>query len=110
LRRDFRPQARDYQLLSTGFLYRFHEPRVLPGVDKRTVDRLPVGKDILDSVDDVPATLFQNRRENCRDVKYFRCLRQPRDVVHDELSLVTMKIGELERLMINEQKSAFFWS
>src|SRR5208282_1405351 len=72
---DFRPQPSDYQLLSIGFLYRRDESRVLPGINKRTIDWLLVGTDILNSFDDVPATLFQNRRENCRDVKYLCCLR-----------------------------------
>src|SRR5207237_227240 len=106
----FGPETRDDQLRPSGFLDRVHQLRVLPRVDERAVDRLLVGEDGLDAADDVPAARRNDSRQNRGHAEELRRLRQRDDVIHDELRLVTVQIGELSALMIDQEQRAVFRS
>ena len=77
---------------------------VLPGVDKGAVDRLLVREDLLQSFDQIAAARFQHRRQNGRHVEDLGRFGEPDHVVHDHGRLVAMQVGELERLMVDQDQ------
>jgi len=93
---------------STGLLYGLHHPVVLPGVDKRSVDGFIIRKHILQALNDVPAALFGYCRKDYRNSEDLGNLRESDDIVDDDRRVVTVQVGELESLMIDQQQYALF--
>src|ERR1700688_2591147 len=105
---DFRPKSRYHQLLSPGFLHGFHKFWVLPRVDKSAIDWLLVGKYVLQTLDEVPTAFRQYSGQYGRNPECFRALRERDYVGNDRLRFVTVKVGELEWLMVDENQYALF--
>jgi len=103
-----RPQRGEDQLLALRGLDRGHDLLILPCIDERSIDNFIVGKDILNSLDNLAAP---RRDDGCQDHRHaegFRRLRQADDVVGDHRRLVTVEIRKLKRLMINQYQDALF--
>jgi hypothetical protein len=64
---DLGPQAGDDELLASGRLDRVDDAGVFPGVDERTVDRLLIRKDVLETLDEVAAALLDDSGQDRRD-------------------------------------------
>src|SRR5712691_994571 len=80
--------------------------RFLPSVDEAAIDRPLIWKDVLNVLDQQPAAFFQNRGQDGRYPEQFGGLGEPDDIVDDQCRLMTVQIGELERLMIDQQQHA----
>ena len=101
---DFRPQRRDDEFLAAGLFHPFHHARVLPRVDPGAVDRLLLGEDVLQSLDELAATVLQHGGQDGRHTENLGDLGERDDVVHDHRRLVAVQVGELERLVIDQDQ------
>ena len=70
------------------------------------VDGFLIWKDRLNLLEDVAATRRADRRQNRRDVEHLRHLGERRDVVDDHRGVVTVDVGELRWLVIDEENHA----
>src|SRR6186713_3583216 len=66
---DLSPECGEYELLAAGLLHGIDNTLVFPRVDERAIDRLLVRKYVLQPLDQIPPTLFDDRGENRRDVE-----------------------------------------
>jgi hypothetical protein len=73
----------------------------LPCIDECSIDNFIVGKDILNSLDNLAAPRRNDGGQDYRHTEGFRRLRQADDVVDDHRRLVTVEIRKLKRLMID---------
>src|SRR5579871_4489900 len=103
---DLSPQRGQHQFLSACVLYRFDDAAILPRVDKCAVDRFLLRENIPQSLYQVAPALLHDRGQYCRNAKHFGALSQTDDVVHDHRGFVTVQVGELKRLMVDENKNA----
>ncbi len=105
---DFRPERGENELLAPALLHEIGDLRIFPGVDEGAVDRLLLGEDILQSLDEIAAALLDHRGENGGDIENLRGLGEANDIVDDHCRLVAVQVGELVGLMVNQHEDAVF--
>src|SRR5213594_2310894 len=96
--------------LPAGLLNPFRNTRILPRIDERAINRLLVGKNILNRLDDKAALLLKHGCQQRRHAKNLRRLCESYDVVDNRLGIVTAQTGELEWLMVNQNQHAIVGS
>jgi hypothetical protein len=64
------------------------------------------GKDFLDALEEVPTALLGDGGQYRRDLERLPRLRERHHVVDDQRRFVAVQVGELKRLVIDEQKYA----
>ncbi len=101
------PKRGQDQLFATGPFHEVHNPFVLPGVDVCPIDRCLIGKYILKTLYDFSTSIFEHRGQNNRNIEGFGELCESDHVIHDHGRLVTMKVCELKRLVINQDDDGF---
>src|SRR6266852_2426650 len=92
--------------LAPCVLHCFDDTTVLPGVDEGAVDGLLIGKDGLDLLENLTATLRADRRENRRYSVRLRGLREGRHVIDHHRGLVTVYVCQLRWLVIDQKNGA----
>src|SRR6266702_686385 len=100
------PEGSHNHLLSPGLFNRVDDATILPGVDEGPIDRLLLREDVLQPLDQETAAFFQNCGQDGRYTKHLRCLGQANNVIHDHRRFVTVQVGKLEWLMVDQQKNA----
>ena len=85
----------------SGYPDRSHDPLVLPCIDECSIDDFSIGKDILNSLNDLAVPRPDDGCQDHRHAEGFRGLRQADDVVDDHRRLVAVEIRKLKRLMID---------
>ncbi len=61
---DLGPKRCKDQLPAPRLFHCLDDPTVLPSVERRSIDRLLIGEDVLHTLDEIPATLLGNRGED----------------------------------------------
>lgn len=105
---DLREQTGDDQLLAAGLLDRVDDLPVFPGVDEHPVDHFLAGKDVGDLREDEPTPVGQHAREDGRDAKCLGGFRQARSIVDRHMRVVTVQVGELIRLVVDQDENGVF--
>ena len=95
------PKPGQDQLPAAGSFHEVHNPFVLPCVDVRPIDRLLIWKYVLKALYQFSAASFEHRGQNYRNLEGFGELGEPNHVVDDHRRLVTVKVCELKRLVID---------
>src|SRR5258708_9400698 len=75
-------------------------------VDVGPINRLLIREYVLKALYDFSSTSFEHRGQNDRNVESLGELGESNHVVHDQRRLVTVKVRELKRLMIDEENDA----
>src|SRR5258708_2801794 len=96
----------DDQVGAAGSLTDIHDPLVLPCVDVGPLNRLLIREYVLKTLYDFSAASFEHRAQNNRNFEGLGELTESNHVVHDHRRFVTVKVRELQRLMIDEENDA----
>src|SRR5882724_3456930 len=95
------PKPGQDQLPAAGSVHEVHNPFVLPCVDVCPINRLLIRKYVLKTLYDSSAASFDHRSQNNRNFEGFSELSESNHVVDDHRRLVTVKVCELKRLVID---------
>jgi hypothetical protein len=95
------PKRGQDQLPAAGCFHEVNNPLVLPRVDVGPIDGLLIRKYVLKTLYDLSSASFEHRRQNDRNLEGLGKLGESDHVVHDHRRLVTVKVCELERLVID---------
>src|SRR6185295_20305437 len=81
-------------------------PFVLPCVDVSPINGLLIREYVLKALDELSAASFEHRGQDDWDFEGFGELGESNHVVHDHGRLVTVKVRELKRLVIDQEDDA----